>query len=29
MMPVAMTMIALLATLFITAFYLDFAKPPG
>ncbi|MEY2582598.1 MAG: hypothetical protein QOE09_2447 [Ilumatobacteraceae bacterium] len=29
MMPVAMTMMALLATLFITAFYLDFAKPPG
>jgi membrane-associated protease RseP (regulator of RpoE activity) len=29
MIPVAMTMIAVLATLFITAFYLDFAKPPG
>ena len=29
MIPVAMTMIAVLAMLFITAFYLDFAKPPG
>jgi membrane-associated protease RseP (regulator of RpoE activity) len=27
MIPVAMTMIAVLATLFITGFYLDFAKP--
>jgi membrane-associated protease RseP (regulator of RpoE activity) len=27
MIPVAMTMIAVLATLFVTGFYLDFAKP--
>jgi membrane-associated protease RseP (regulator of RpoE activity) len=29
MIPVAMTTIAVLVLLFITAFYLDFAKPPG
>ena len=27
MIPVAMTMMALLVMLFITGFYLDFAKP--